>query len=143
MNKLIAAAFLLATAFQSVLPVTAEEIRTLPPDERLPHLFARAAATGKLPPGLDLGYAQRLLATFQANQRVARTYRPGPYPGRLTLIRPIGSTARPGRDPLLGWGPLAAAVDLHEIPGTHEEMIAPPYVEALAGCLRRCNSATA
>jgi thioesterase domain-containing protein len=131
-------AYLLATAFQSVLPVTAEEIRALPESERLPHLFARAGAAGKLPPGVDLEHARRLLATFQANQLAARTWRPGPYPGRLTLLRAADAPLRPGRDPLLGWGALAAAVEVHEVPGQHEDMIDPPHAKVLADRLRVC-----
>ncbi len=136
---------LLATAFQSLLPVTADEIRVLPAGERLPHLFALARAAGKLRPGFNLAYAQRLLDTFQANQLAARTYRPGPYPGRVTLISAAGppdapETALSRRDPTLGWGGFAAAVEVHEVPGLHENLIEPPYVEALADCLRRCLS---
>jgi amino acid adenylation domain-containing protein len=134
-------AHLLAGAFEAVLPITADEIRAMPEGERLPLLFARAGATGKLPPGLDQAHAQRELATFQANQLIARTYRPGPYPGRVTLIRtpepaepPAG---RPRRDRTLGWDRLAADVEVHEVPGTHEELIDPPWVEGLADCLRR------
>ncbi len=130
---------ILAADFQAVLPVTAEEIRALPAEDRLPQLFARARATGKLPPGVDLAYVQRLLATFQAHQAAARAYRPGPYPGRLILLRAAGGlAARPDRDPALGWSSLAAAVEIHEVPGDHETMAVPPHVTALADCLRRC-----
>jgi amino acid adenylation domain-containing protein/non-ribosomal peptide synthase protein (TIGR01720 family) len=146
------AAELLATAFQSVLPVTAAEIRALPAGERLPRLFARAGAAGKLPPGIDLAQAGRLLATFQAHQLAARSYRPGPYPGRVTLLRsavrlpPGGSSdlgaGRPHRNLTLGWERLAAAVEVHHVPGEHEDMVAPPHVAVLADCLRRCLAAT-
>jgi amino acid adenylation domain-containing protein len=137
------AADALAAAFQSVLPVTAEALRALPDGERLPWLFARASAAGKLPSGLDLAHAQRLLATFQAHQMAARAYRPTPYPGSLTLFRATGPAAaaaaadRPPRDPLLGWGSLATAVEVHEVPGDHEDLLVPPYLGALADGLRR------
>jgi thioesterase domain-containing protein len=136
------AADLLAAAFQSVLPVTAAEVRALPEDERLPHLLARAGAAGKLPPGIDLAHAQRLLVTFQAHQAAARGYRPGPYPGRLTLIRATAGTGPLRHDPTLGWGSLAAAVEIHEVPARHEDIVAPPHVAGLASCLRRCLAAT-
>jgi len=130
---------ILAATFQSVLPVTAEEIRALPAEDRLPQLFERTRAAGKLPSGVDLAYAQRLLATFQAHQAAALAYRPGPYPGRLTLLRAAGGlAARPDRDPALGWSSLAAAVEIHEVPGDHETMAAPPHVAALADRLRQC-----
>jgi len=122
-----------------VLPVSAEEIRALPAGDRLPQLLERARAAGRLPSGIDLAYAQRLLATFQAHQAAARAYRPDPYSGRLTLLRAAGGlAARPDRDPALGWSSLAAVVEIHEVPGDHETMAAPPHVAALADCLRRC-----
>jgi thioesterase domain-containing protein len=159
---------LLAFGFESVLPVSAAEIRALPAGQRLPLLLARAGAAGKLPPGLDHAHAHRLLAVFQANQLAARAYRPAHYPGRLTLIRAAGPAVPSGgesaateaagaaapshgsatapspvqppgsarREPTLGWNRLAAAVEVHEVPGQHENMVAPPHVAALADCLR-------
>jgi thioesterase domain-containing protein len=132
-------AHLLATAFQSAFPVTADEIRALPEGNRLAHLFTRAAAEGRLPPGVDLAHAERLLATFQAHQKAARTWRPEPYPeGRLTLVRAAGPESppepdRPRRAPLLGWDRLVGQVEVHQVPGEHETMIDPPHVGAVAG----------
>ncbi|MBV8200241.1 MAG: amino acid adenylation domain-containing protein, partial [Acidobacteria bacterium] len=152
---------LLAAAFQSVLPVTAEQVRALPPDERLPRLLGLARAAGKLPAGIDLAHARRLLATFEAHQRAARAYRPRPYSGRLVLVRATGAppaggppqppappldaagpgagAATPGgrRDPTLGWSGLAAEIEVLTMPGEHEQMVAPPYLGALAEHLRR------
>ncbi len=144
-RPLLDAADLLADELRGVLPVTAAEIRALPASERLPLLFARARAAGTLPPGFDAAHAQRLLDTFQAHQLAARSYRPAPYEGRLTLIRAAGPASAPPaagarRDPTLGWGRLAAAVEVHEVPGEHETMVLPPQVAAVAERLRRCLS---
>jgi amino acid adenylation domain-containing protein/non-ribosomal peptide synthase protein (TIGR01720 family) len=144
-RPLLDAADLLADELRGVLPVTAAEIRALPASERLPLLFARARAAGTLPPGFDAAHAQRLLDTFQAHRLAARSYRPAPYEGRLTLIRAAGpASASPAagarRDPTLGWGRLAAAVEVHEVPGEHETMVLPPQVAAVAERLRRCLS---
>jgi thioesterase domain-containing protein len=129
------AADLLADEFRAVLAVTAEEIRALPEGERLPWLFSRAEAVGKLPAGLDLAYVERLLATFQAHQQAALAYRPGPYPGRLTLFRAVGDLAsRP--DLAMGWNGLAADLEIVKVPGGHEDMVAPPHLETLAAKLR-------
>ena len=110
------------------------------PQNETPTGLAQSAiksTTVTLPQGLELAHAERLLATFQANQTAARLYRPSPYPGVLTLFRAAGSL-RPGRDPALGWGRLAATVELHEVPGEHEDLIDPPHVAVLAGRLRVC-----
>jgi amino acid adenylation domain-containing protein/non-ribosomal peptide synthase protein (TIGR01720 family) len=129
------AADLLADEFRAVLAVTAEEIRALPEGERLPWLFARAEAVGKLPAGLDPAYVERLLATFQAHQQAALAYRPRPYPGRLTLFRAVGDLAsRP--DLAMGWNGLAADLEIVKVPGGHEDMVAPPHLETLAVKLR-------
>jgi thioesterase domain-containing protein len=71
------------------------------------------------------------------NRFIARLYNPGPYRGRLTLFR-----TAPGRDDVgdyrLGWGRLAAAVDVYQLPGGHEDITSPPNVRILAEKLRAC-----
>jgi thioesterase domain-containing protein len=128
---------LLAELFAPALATSAAEIRALPAAARLAQLFARAAAAGTLPPGLDLAQAQRLLAVFQASQAAAQAYRPGPYAGRLLLIRPALTPERRVRETDLGWGRLAAAVEVQEVAGRHDDLIAPAHAAALAECLRR------
>jgi amino acid adenylation domain-containing protein len=148
---------LLAAAFQSILPVTADQVRAMPPDEWLPRLLGQARDAGKLPAGIDLAHARRLLAAFQAHQRAARAYRPGSYPGRVILVRATGApraagpalppapdaaggagnAREPRRDPTLEWSGLAAAVEVLAMPGEHEQMVAPPYLDALVEHLRR------
>ena len=78
------------------------------------------------------------------NWFAALRYEAQPYAGRVTLFRattPLSSIDMP-TDRELGWGPLAkAGVDVHEIPGTHREIMREPNVTILAhevsGCLVR------
>jgi len=60
------------------------------------------------------------------NWFAALRYEAVPYPGRVTLFRaatPLSFIDMP-RDRELGWGPLAGAgVEVHEIPGTHREIM--------------------
>jgi amino acid adenylation domain-containing protein len=69
--------------------------------------------------------------------RASRAFKPAPYPGRLTLIqartRPLFERNEPGS----GWLDLAAAgVELLSTPGTHAQLLRPPWVAGLARQLR-------
>ena len=65
------------------------------------------------------------------NWFAALRYEALPYPGRITLFRattPLNFIDMP-TDRELGWGPLAeAGVEVHEIPGTHREIMREPNV---------------
>lgn len=75
------------------------------------------------------------------NWFAALRYEAKPYPGGLTLFRattPLTSIDMP-TDRELGWGPLAkAGVEVHEIPGTHREIMREPNVTILAREVSRC-----
>jgi thioesterase domain-containing protein len=45
-------------------------------------------------------------------------------------------------DPQLGWGPHAADVDVHEVPGDHGTLTEEPHVGVLAERLKRCLEAS-
>jgi thioesterase domain-containing protein/aryl carrier-like protein len=76
------------------------------------------------------------------NWFAALRYEAQPYPGRVTLFRattPLSFIDMP-TDRELGWGSLAeAGVEVHEIPGTHREIMREPNVSIVArevsGCL--------
>src|SRR5208282_631410 len=69
------------------------------------------------------------------NWYAALRYGAVPYPGRVTLFRastPLSFEDIP-KDRELGWGPLAeAGVEVHEIPGTHREIMREPNVGIVA-----------
>ncbi|HEX9942665.1 MAG TPA: amino acid adenylation domain-containing protein [Thermoanaerobaculia bacterium] len=129
---------LLARAFQEILPVSAAELRALPAaEDRLRRVIELARAAGQIPPDFDLRQARRYLAVFQGNQLALQGFRPGPYPGRITLFRAEQGVEAAG-DETLGWSGLAAAVEVHLVPGRHEHMIFQPAVRVLAARLRAC-----
>ena len=78
------------------------------------------------------------------NWFAALRYEAQPYPGRVTLFRattPLSFIDMP-TDLELGWGPLAeAGVEVHEIPGTHREIMREPNVGHLAREVSRCLAA--
>ncbi len=69
------------------------------------------------------------------NDTAAETYRPKPYAGKLTLLKPhINYKFYP--DPKMGWEGLAlGGLDIVEFPFNPHAMLAEPYVEQLADAL--------
>jgi thioesterase domain-containing protein len=72
------------------------------------------------------------------NWFAATSYAAKPFRGRLTLLRtpPSGDISQ---DYLLGWGGLALdGVEVHDVPGDHEDMMKEPNVSVLAERLASC-----
>ncbi|QSQ23762.1 amino acid adenylation domain-containing protein [Pyxidicoccus parkwayensis] len=93
-------------------------------------------------PGADAGLPPKALAelrelwrVFSRNLRATQAYLPGNYPGRAVLLR-AAEGPREGLEEDLGWGALTSGVEVHEVPGDHFSLIAPPHVERLAERLR-------
>jgi amino acid adenylation domain-containing protein len=87
-------------------------------------------------PEVDTRLYQRMFRMYVANNRAEERYIPGPYPGRVTLLRAENSLdADP--DLTLGWGLLAGDVKIHTIPGTHSTMLIDSNAKVLADCLMR------
>lgn len=119
------------------LGLSAETLRALDPEERTRRFLAALKDT---PFGAAASPEplRRLLDVFKTNVRAFRRYRPGPYPGRITLFRPADAEAPPGgeADPTLGWGALSPRVEIETVPGDHISALAEPHVRALAARLR-------
>ena len=79
------------------------------------------------------------------NAYISSAYRPNPYSGDLTLLKTrLGEDSVYGDDHDLGWGCLVTGrVEVHEVPGNHDDMTARPNVIALAEKLSACLDATA
>jgi len=67
-----------------------------------------------------------------ATRRIFRGYAPRFYPGKLTYfraaIRPTGIV----EDPANGWGGMAAALEVIDVPGGHTSGLKPPLVTGTA-----------
>jgi thioesterase domain-containing protein len=79
------------------------------------------------------GGLQPLPATFWAYRRAVAAYEPGPYEGCVVVLWPAEDPGGP--DPTRGWGRLASAVRVVEVPGTHETCME-IHLPALAAALR-------
>ena len=65
-------------------------------------------------------------------------YIPRPDPGRISLLRTRRYSLLGPYDPYMGWGKLAAGVEMREIIGFHGNILQSPYVQRLADQLRAC-----
>jgi len=117
-------------------------VAELPSGERFAAIVEELRSSGQVPGNYSSGSARRQLEVGDAHRQAAREYRPGTYPGRVTLFlasqRPRGTAMEKSapEDPTLGWGKLAP-VEVVRVPGSHQEMIFPPAVSELARELRR------
>jgi len=68
--------------------------------------------------------------------RAARNYVPRPYAGRLIIFRSAERKSNSEPDETLGWGRLAAQVEIHAVPGHHMFLLTEPYVAVIAERLR-------
>ncbi len=121
------------------LGLAAEDLRRLPPEERLPRALDLAAAAGLIPAGVDRERAAVLVELFRVHLRAMLSYRPGSYAGRVAFFR--AAERRPSDPPYpeVGWIGLAEeGAEVHVVPGDHGTMYLPPHVDTLAGRLRRC-----
>ena len=70
--------------------------------------------------------------------RAMLAYEPGPYDGRVILLRAAEAFSEElaSPDPAAGWGRIGAEIEVHEVPGDHYSMFTPPFVDALGRRLR-------
>lgn len=120
--------------------MTLERLRQMSPEEHFAYFSQRALKAGIVLPSFSQEMAGHVFDVFKANLKAMWEYRPGPYPGKITLF---ASQEQPtqidvAQDPYLGWGAYAAEVELHRIPGKHLDIIREPYVQVLADQLRTC-----
>jgi thioesterase domain-containing protein len=124
------------------LDLSMQELARLGPDEQLPYLWQHALKLGLVEPGVALEVAEQVLAElkrlFHHHMVLADEYSVRPYPGRVTLFRPSDAPFAVPTPRDRGWGKLAAAVDVHFVPGQHHSMVKEPHVQVLARKLNEC-----
>jgi thioesterase domain-containing protein len=105
---------------------------------------AKAAAFRSLVQSTGEELLRNIFRVVEANAAASRVYTPRSYPGKITLFRAaeLHSGANQGFAAIfpendLGWRRLAADVTVHELPGDHFSIMAPPIVAALANKLQQ------
>ncbi|HEX2189661.1 MAG TPA: amino acid adenylation domain-containing protein, partial [Longimicrobiaceae bacterium] len=133
---LLLAADLGVRAEPGALAALHRELRALPGDARLTRFEAWARRLDSTLPELDRAGLRRRLAVYRAAADAVAAYRPGLYPGRVTLFRARGGH-RPEPDPRLRWRELTdRALDVREVEGSHHSIVVGADVEGLAAALR-------
>ncbi len=119
------------------LAVTAADLQPLDPEAQLRFFVERLQRAGVVHSGDSLAQLRRLLRVYRTNVRAFRLYAPGPYDGRITLVRAEGADFDPALGPDLGWEKLSPhPIDRQHVPGDHLTLLAEPHVRTLAHWLR-------
>lgn len=111
-------------------------IQLLPPEQRYDYYLETAKSVDRIPPYIRVDEFRRFMNTYATNIKAARAYRPGPYPGKITLFI-TGSEEDGSRT--AGWSDLAlGGIEIYHQPGRHHDFIYDPHVRVLAENLRQC-----
>lgn len=76
------------------------------------------------------------LGLWKTHLQALNRYQARPFGGRVVLFRTRGHPFLCSFDPLLGWGPLVAGVDVVPLTGAHEGIFMEPHVRSLSGLFR-------
>ncbi|MEM7352072.1 MAG: amino acid adenylation domain-containing protein [Acidobacteriota bacterium] len=114
--------------------ITPEELRSIPAEDLWGHVTERARAAQALAPEIEPSTLRRYFEVFARNRRAMVAYRPGIFPGSLTLF----AVEKARRDPDLGWDALAAGgVEVVTVAGDHYSMLREPRVRNVGQQLGR------
>jgi amino acid adenylation domain-containing protein len=119
-------------AFADTLPITLEELRAVPPADRLRHALSVAEGHVARPDVGGVEDLRRLIALYRRHARALLAYRDRPYPpyhGDALVIR--GELA-PHVEADLGWRPrIDGRLLVVETPGDHRSLLSRPHVTDL------------
>lgn len=116
-------------------------------DERLQYLVDRLVQSNALSPDVEISQVRNFAKGLRRRLLSLIDYEMPPYAGAITLIRgregtsPVkGNHAEPD-DPTLGFARLSPwPVQVHFVPGTHDDLVRPPHVQHLADVIKACIS---
>ncbi|WP_277397938.1 non-ribosomal peptide synthetase/type I polyketide synthase [Paraburkholderia sp. Ac-20340] len=114
-----------------------ESLRDVPTDVHWRHVLEAATQQGLLPAGTGERQIRQVLAVIDANDEALRTYRPAPYSGRVLLCCGEDGFAQQFGEPDLGWGVLAASLDLVRVAGDHHSIMSRENAATIAQHLER------
>ena len=72
------------------------------------------------------------------NQTAYSNYRPGLFPGKVTLFRVYERPSYVRSDLTAGWKDYASELEIIDVPGTHATMLGEPHIERLALEMKKC-----
>jgi amino acid adenylation domain-containing protein/non-ribosomal peptide synthase protein (TIGR01720 family) len=134
-------AFLVASGFHE------QEVSCLTEEEQLRVAYEVFKRELMLPDGLDLAYVQHFMQIQFDIEAAIVAYEPPRSDQHITLVRveqamehtAVRQNRELERDSTYGWSEVTTvSVDVHRVPGTHNEMFREPYVKTVASTLRAC-----
>jgi amino acid adenylation domain-containing protein len=118
--------------FADTLPITREELRAVPPEDRLRYALSVAEGYVTRPDVGGVDDLRRLVALYQRHARALLQYRDRtlpPYRGDALVIR---GELEPHVQLDMGWGPrIAGRMLVVTSPGDHRSLLSPPHVADL------------
>jgi amino acid adenylation domain-containing protein len=85
-------------------------------------------------------WLDRLERVYNANLAALDSYRSAPYEGKIILFNAIERDPGILPDPNYGWTGLANEIEIYEVAGNHDTMLAEPNVSSLAEAIRKALS---
>lgn len=85
-------------------------------------------------------WLERLERVYNANLTALDAYRSEPYHGKIILFNAVEKDPGILPDPNYGWSGLADDIEIHEVAGNHDTMLAEPNVSSLAKAMRKALS---
>jgi amino acid adenylation domain-containing protein len=131
-------AALLAGILVGLPSIPVDELRGLAADRQLALVLERLKRANAVPRALDAAWFRNYFEVYRANHHAALVYKPKPYPGKVTLFRAADQGSANSDGWHQDWTSLAAAVEVHQVPGSHQDIVKKPHVQALAKRLRSC-----
>jgi len=110
-----------------------EQLRQFEPQEQLIYVVEQAKQRNLVSQNFDLAQAHHLLRIFKLNVQAGKNYKPQYYSGSIVLFKASETDA----DLEFAWSEVVEHIETNVVPGTHRNMLTPPYVQTLVEKLQQ------
>lgn len=120
------------------LPALIVALRQLEPEAQLRYCLEQPQLKHSLPPDCNLSTFRHLFFLLKTHIGALQRYQPRPYSGEVLYFRAAVRDLFNPPYPERYWAPWTPeGITIHEVPGDHASMHAPPHVQYLAAKLQR------
>jgi thioesterase domain-containing protein len=129
---------------QQTLNIASDDVLQLPIDEQYSYIRDCAIRIGVLSDDIEVEQLQMYVRRQRHVRRLRSSYRPERFHGRITLFRAALNSGRDDRSStsesvLRQWSELTPfELDVHSVPGNHQNMLREPCVTSIACALESC-----
>ncbi|MBR8840317.1 MAG: non-ribosomal peptide synthetase, partial [Stigonema ocellatum SAG 48.90 = DSM 106950] len=110
-----------------------EQLRQFEKEEQLVYVVEQAKQKNLVPEDFDLAQARLLVTIYKLNAQAGQNYKPQYYSGSVVLFQASETDA----DLESAWNELVEHIETYLVPGNHQNMVRPPYVQTLAQQLQK------